>query len=206
MKQYINRVQVTLFSTSLQETRKIFGSRNVRDMKPNYGISGNTFRAYSNWKMKPSSIYQQWARLNTTMIIKSPPKNSVSDSKKYQTWHSNLYNTLNEYWLKNQGEYLSLAHCYKLIDLYIKWISQFNFGDTEFINGITKYASCALDSQTIQRINRCYDYCLPINAPKMGDIINKNTYDFCQKIICDFCGEASATNLEFDFWAWENGG
>ncbi|MCB1753743.1 MAG: hypothetical protein KDI74_18705, partial [Gammaproteobacteria bacterium] len=94
----------------------------------------------------------------------------------------------------------------KLIDLYIKWLSQFNYPNKIFVTNLNKFSSCALDRQTLNKINLCYSQCLPINNPSMGDIHNKNTYVFCQEIINEFCIQATATKLEFDYWAWKKGG
>ena len=206
MNKYLNKQQLILFSKSLKKTRSLLGRSPIAEMTPSYGVAGNTFRAYRGWRHSPSETYRAWAEKYTHRIIKDPPTESISTQKKFQQWHKSLYDSLNRYWKKRQDNALSLAHCYKLIDLYIKWASQFDFDDDKFITMLNKHASCALDRQTIERLNKCYSYCLPISSPRMGDIINQNTYDYCQEIIYAFCKEAGGTKLEFDYWAWERGG
>ena len=206
MKKYLDSRQLTQFSKSLRKTRAHFGAVNISKMSPSYGIEGNTFRAYRGWKHSPSKIYREWAEKNTKNIITLPPTQSVSNEASFGTWHKKLYNSLNKHWKTKQDKALSLAHCYKLVDLYIKWLSQFDFIDKKFVHNLTKYASCALDSQTIERINQCYGHCLPICKPRMGDVINQNTYDYCQEIINEFCKAGGGTKLEFDYWAWKKGG
>ena len=206
MKKYLDKRQLSQFSKSLKKTRAILGKANISEMPSSYGIEGNTFRAYRGWKYSPSKCYREWVEENTQRIIKSQPTQSISNEVNFGKWHKNLYNSLNKHWKKKQGKALSLAHCYKLIDLYIKWLSQFDFEDKKFVENLNKYASCALDSQTIERINQCYGQCLPINNPRMGDVINQNTYNYCQEIINEFCKSGGGTKLEFDYWAWKKGG
>lgn len=206
MKQYIDNQQLNLFKKSLKNTRSILGRKNISEVDKFYGIAGNTFRAYRDYAKSPSVVYRQWAKIQTNKIIKFQPTKQISTSAKFRNWHKNLCDSLNTHWKKKQRKKLSFAHFYKMIDLYIKWLSQFDYPDKNFVKKLNKYASCALDRQTLEKINLCYGKCFPINQPRMGDIFNQNTYNFCQRIINDFCMKASGTKLEFDFWAWKKGG
>lgn len=171
-----------------------------------YGVEGNTFRAYRGYKIAPSEVFRGWAKLETEKIKLSPPTINVSTQKGFYLWHSNMANSLNTYWSDKQSKILSYAHTYKLIDLYVKWLSQFKFSEENFVINLNKYASCALDKQTLKKINICYGLCMPINQPSMGNIYNEKTYEFCQTIINDFCRLADSTKLEFDYWVWKKGG
>lgn len=206
MKQYIDNKQLVLFKKSLTRIRKIIGNKNVSEIDTSYGVAGSTFRAYRGYAESPSGVYREWAKTQTYEIIKSQPTKDISSNAKFKLWHENLCNSLNKHWKKKQCKNLSFAHSYKLIDLYIKWLSQYDYKDKNFVKKLNQYASCALDRQTLEKINLCYGKCLPISQPRMGDIFNQNTYDFCQRIINDFCMKTSATKLEFDFWAWKKGG
>ena len=163
MDKYINKQKLNSFSKSLIKTRSALGKNDITSITKAYGIAGNTFRAYTGWRVSPSDVYRVWAKNNTDKLIKSPPTKITSNKEGFKKWHKSLYDSLNRYWKKKQGAHLSVAHCYKLIDLYIKWLSQFDFGDSRFVKNINKYASCALDRQTIEKINQCYSKCLPIS-------------------------------------------
>lgn len=206
MIKYIDQAQLSEFKKCLTDIRKNFGKKNTKNIDLSYGVEGNTFRAYRGFTKPPSSIFQEWARPYTEKIIKAQPSAAVSTESNFKKWHSDTAISLSSQWNKAQDKGLSFAHTYKLVDLYIKWLSQFEFQDKSFVAHLTKYASCALDSQTLNKINICYSKCLPISNPRMGDIHNASTYELCQEIIGNFCQSAGATKLEFDFWAWRKGG
>ncbi|MGD7035517.1 hypothetical protein [Methylotuvimicrobium buryatense] len=194
------------FSKSARKTRAALGTEDITGMSPLYGVSGNTFRAYRSWSEPPGEIYKAWAKKKTDSIITATPLKEIATEPGFQCWHRGLCKSLNAKWKKDQGGKLSIAHCYKLVDLYIKWLSRYRIQNGEFASLLNKYASCALDSQTISKINACYGYCLPISKPRMGDIHNENTYHYCQYMIAAFCEAAGGTKLEFDYWAWKKGG
>jgi hypothetical protein len=193
------------FQKSLPSIRKMQGQEDLSSMTDNFGVGGNTFRAYVGYELPPSSIYRSWAKKQTNRIRKKLPINETSSEESFIIWHEKLYRSLCRYWLKKQGKPLSLAHSYKLVDLYIKWLSRYEFQEKMFVININKYANCAIDSQVLIKIDICYSSCLPIHKPSMGHVKNKNTYDYCQQLISSFCDDAMATKLEFDYWAWKKG-
>ncbi|MBZ2162458.1 hypothetical protein [Alteromonas stellipolaris] len=205
MKSYINDQMIKKFQKSLPSIRIKLGLENLSAMPDNFGVGGNTFRAYVGYVLPPSSVYRNWAKKQTNSIQKKLPVNETSSEECFINWHEKLYRFLCRYWLKQQGDSLSLAHGYKLVDLYIKWLSRYEFEDKQFVINLNKYANCAIDSQVLIKINICYSSCLPIHNPSMGHVKNKNTYDYCQQLISNFCDEAMATRLEFDYWAWKKG-
>ena len=206
MLKYIDQARLSEFKGCLADVRKNFGKKSTKDIDPTYGVEGNTLRAYRGPKKPPSCTFREWAESHTEEIIKIQPSNSISTESKFKEWHTATAISLSSHWRKVQDVDLSFAHTYKLVDLYIKWLSQFEFKDKIFVEYLTTYASCALDRQTLDKINICYSMCLPIRNPSMGNIHNANTYELCQEIIGDFCRNAGATKLEFDFWAWRKGG
>ncbi len=207
MKIYIDKSQARIFSKALVGIRKNIGSSSLASIsnEKQYGVAGNTFRAFRGYNLAPSVVFRNWAKERTEKIINHDSKTKLNQ-KSFITWHNDLVNSLGSYWLESQGDALSFSHNRKLIDLYVKWLSQFQFQHYTFHLDLNRFSYCALDSQTLSKINKCYSECLPINKASMGDIYNKNTYDFMQKIVHDFCLSCSATPLEFDYWAWKKGG
>jgi hypothetical protein len=206
MQKYMSKTLLAQFAKSARKTRATLGAEEPSTMSPSYGVSGNTLRAYRGWSVPPGKVYKEWAKKRTNTIIKAAPLDDIATESGFQGWHRGLCKSLNAKWRKDQGKNLSIAHCYKLVDLYIKWLSRYQIQGREFAFLLNKHASCALDSQTIYKINACYGNCLPINKPRMGDIHNENTYRYCQDMIAAFCEAAGGTRLEFDYWAWKKGG
>jgi hypothetical protein len=202
MKQYINNKLATEFRRSLPRIRKNkIGQRPIDD-DSSYGVAGNTFRAYRGWK-NPSKVYKLWAKKVTANLINQQSTIDVYTRETFLKWHTGLYNSLQRYWKKHRGNQLPLSHCYKLVDLYIKWISAHQLQDKKFLEGIVRNANCALDSQILERLNCCYSKALPIFKPSMGHIHNQNTYNFCQSLIAKFSESCGGSRLLFDYWAWQ---
>ena len=63
----------------------------------------------------------------------------------FLAWHRSLAASLQRHWRAVEGRELSVAHKYKLIDLLVKWLSQYDFGSQRVTDGLMDYANCALD-------------------------------------------------------------
>jgi len=206
MEQYINKKLARGFRNSLPEIgEKKTGQIPINSHDTSYGVAGNTFRAYRGWNNKPGEVYKAWAKNVTATLIKQQTTENISTRERFLKWHKKLYNSLQRHWKKHEGEQLPLSHCYKLVDLYIKWLSSHQFKDKKFLEGIIRNANCALDSQILERLNRCYSMAFPICKPSMGHIHNQNTYDLCQSLIAEFSESCGGSRLLFDYWAWQTG-
>jgi hypothetical protein len=192
MKQYMNEEMMKKFRKAFPTiiSSKI-GKKRINSDEASFGIAGNPFRAYRGWNGKPGEIYRQWAKPTTTRITQLDQNTDISSRKAFLEWHKGLYDSLQAHWQKHEGKQLPLAHGYKLVDLYIKWLSSHQFANKPFLEGILRNANCALDSQILERLNQCYSMALPVFKPSMGHIHNQNTYDLCQTLIGEFsenCG------------------
>lgn len=168
-----------------------------------FGVSGNTFRAFVDFKEPPSIIYRNWAQPKFDELTTGFQELKMEDQEAFDAWHKNLHNSLYTHWYTEQGRNMSLAHSYKLLDLFLKWVYLQKSCPENLANSIEKFGHCALDSQVLEELNICFSQALPINKPTMGDIIHQNTYDFCQSLIEYFAHENGGTKLFFDFYAWK---
>lgn len=206
MKQYINRKLVAEFRKRIRGIiKKHIGQEHIQPNESTFGLAGNTFRAYTGWNNKPSDLYKSWAKNVTVGLMKHEPKKEITTRDDFLKWHKGLYNSLQKHWKKHEGRQLPLSHGYKLVDLYIKWLSAHQFQDDMFLERIIRNANCALDSQILERLNECYSMALPIFKPSMGHIHNQNTYDLCQSLIAEFSESSGGSRLLFDYWAWQKG-
>lgn len=206
MKQYINGQCSREFANCISKIiRKQIAQRPIDVNDISFGLAGNTFRAYRTSKSTPSQIFRTWAKKNTEQLAKRQPTECISTREGFLKWHWALYSSLQRRWKKSEGKQLPLAHCYKLVDLYIKWISAHKFEDKAFIDAIVKNANCPLDRQVLERLNECYSLVLPIFKPSMGHIHNQNTYVFCQELIAEFSEHCGGSRLLFDYWTWRRG-
>ncbi len=206
MKHYINEQFAREFKKYIPEIiRKQIAQRPIDVHDISFGLAGNTFRAYRTLKSTPSQIFRTWAKNNTERLAKRQPTENISTREGFLKWHGGLYLSLQKQWKISEGKQLPLAHCYKLVDLYIKWISAHQFKDKAFIDAIVKNANCPLDRQVLERLNECYSLALPIFKPSMGHIHNQNTYNLCQELIAEFSQQCGGSRLLFDYWTWRRG-
>jgi hypothetical protein len=206
MKKYYNNDLGKDFSSKLDELKKRLRSQSFNPATSKYGIAGNTFRAYRNYKTPPSKVYREWAKEVTSQLLIDRKIPNLSNQNKFDKWHLELFDSINQRWNTRQNKTLSFAHTFKLLDLYLKWLSSNKECPKELSESILKFGYCALDSQILLKLNECLNGALPLKNPSMGDIINSNTYEYCQKLIKDFCEKYGGTRLLFDYYAWEKGG
>ncbi len=206
LSNYFSTDHGTAFSDALPELRKQIGSKPFKPLLSNYGVAGNTFRAYRGWAVQPSKVYRQWAERVCAKLDIPELEQQLGYEEGFRVWHTALADSLQQHWINTQGDALSFAHQHKLIDLFVKWLSTHDLGSPSLSQSITLRAYCALDSQTLSKLNECLSMALPLSKPSMGDVHSKHTYAFCQTLIDRFAGNFGGSRLLFDFFAWRRGG
>ncbi len=205
MEKYYNQDIGEDFKRQGERLTQLIRKKPFDEKTSRFGISGNTFRAYAGYKIPPSEVYRKWAKNKSQELIKNEEL-SFPNQSSFDLFHSNLFESIKEYWKSQQGESLSFAHTYKLVDLYLKWLVSNEECPEKLADGILKFGYCALDSQILFKLNECLSGALPIRKPTMGDIACQNTYNFCQSLIKDFAEKYGGKRILFDFYAWEGGG
>jgi hypothetical protein len=203
---YFSLPLINQFERELPTLRKAIGVKPFRERDDRFGVAGETFRALRGLEVQPSALYRRWAaalchELDTVNLLEN-----LGSRDAFLTWHSTLVNELSVHWRKHGGGELSFAHKNKLIDLFVKWLSSYDFGSMAVSSGFVAHANCALDRQTLTKLNECLSYALPMPSPSMGHIGCKNAYELCQSIIGEFAEQIGGTRLLFDYFAWRRGG
>jgi len=207
---YFSESHQKKFSEALPRLREFVGATPFTHHNQTYGATGNTLRAYRALRVPPSVVFRKWAweicnrPLLTVFTLEL--EQHVSSRGEFTRWHESLARKLQNFWRAEQKQSLSYAQQFKLVDLFIKWLSEHDFNNEAVKAGLIEHANCALDRQILLRLNDCLRGALPMPSPSMGHIKNKFTYTFCQELIDEFSRACGGTPLLFDYWAWRRGG
>jgi len=187
--------------------REKIGSRPFERVSPTYGVGANTFRAFTNLKAKPSTVYRSWASNVCRNLDIQLLEHQLKTEEGFRVWHASLAKSLQDAWQHEQDGDLIFAHQHKLIDLFVKWLSSHDFNSPVLLENLVAHANCALDSQTLRKLNDCLSEALPLSKkPSMGDVHSSYTYSFCQSLITRFATHHGGSRLLFDYYAWRFGG
>lgn len=203
---YFSQQHGEAFARALPALQQRIGCMPFVQRSNDFGVAGNTFRAYRGWPHPPSRVYREWAESICTALNAPLLGKQLAAAEDFRRWHASLAKSLQAHWTNQQGNALSFAHQHKLIDLFIKWLSGYDFGCTQLTTALVSHGNCALDSQTLAKLNECLSLVLPISKPSMGDIHSEQTYEFCQGLIGSFAHHYGGTRLLFDYFAWHQGG
>lgn len=206
LSHYFNPELQRQFTEALPCLRAQLGQTPFAEHDYQFGIGGETFRAFRNWTNPPSETYRKWATLECNKISPLYLQKHLNSQLSFEKWHSSLATSVQDHWRMVEKRDLSFAHQYKLTDLFIKWLSSYNFGSPIASAGFIAHAKCALDRQTLQKLNECLSYALPMPEPSMGHVTTQKTYLFCQELIAEFSMSCGGTPLMFDYFAWKRGG
>lgn len=171
-----------------------------------FGVAGNTFRAYTGWQSSPSKVFREWAEQHATSMVLRTEARSIRSQDNFERLHQRLSRSLQRAWRAAQGRELTVAHKYKLIDLYIKWLTRHRLPDADLNNALLRFGHCALDRQTLAKINSHLNGALPIAKATMGVIAAEATYSLCQSVVREYCAIAGGSPVLFDYFAWQSGG
>lgn len=194
------------FANGLPELMNQIGKISFINRDSSYGVAGNTFRAYRGYEARPSQLYQEWAESICNEFSIPMLKKQLRTREGFLVWHTYLAESLQQQWIRREGLSLSVAHKYKLVDLFIKWLSGHDLGSSVLSKYLVTHANCALDSQSLSKLNECLSFALPLSNPSMGDIQSEATYQFCQELIERFSTHFGGSPLLFDYFAWKKGG
>jgi len=194
------------FKRAVPTLRRMLGRVAFQDRDTQFGVSGETFRAFRDCSNRPSELYRCWAAGVCEKLSPQSLDGHLRSRQSFMAWHGALAEDLQAHWRKHEDKELSFAHQHKLVDLFVKWLSGHSFGLPTIPIGFAAHANCALDRQTLAKLNECLSYALPMPAPSMGHILSDRTYSYCQELIAEFTVHCGGTPLLFDYFAWKRGG
>lgn len=188
---------------SIREGASSYFSQHIDNVGGNFGIDGNTFRAYRNYPIFPSLVYKNWIDENDILKNYAERFNLLNSLSSFKSIHSELCADLTEYWIKCQKEGLTISQKFKIIDLFVKFNSRIKVnGYDQLNNNLCKYGNIPLDSYSLRAISLNFYGIVISQRPGMGDIKDELTYNFLQDQINELMIDLQLPNLYFDYYAW----
>jgi hypothetical protein len=178
---------------------KWYGERLTCD--PRYGVGSNTFRAFRRIK-KPSIIYRRWAAGMLSRKAFRSRLRSATTRQAFERFHTWLSRSLDRHWLRKAKRPLSLAHRYKLIDLFVKHAVRLNFGDERLNRNLLQFGHVPIDSSVFSAIDKLLSGVLVTEGRAMGHIKTREAYKFYQTLTAELVRPLRAPPLFFDYYAW----
>jgi hypothetical protein len=166
----------------------------------NWGVSGNTFRAFRNYDpvSSPSIRYDSWANTQAQdAVIQN------FNGQNFQDLHDHLSASLVEHWSTYGEPHLNIAHKFKLVDLFILRMSWFENLAPQVRDYLRVCGNPALDGGTLKNLS-CIVPGLVIGSPTMGAIKSVFAYQALQDVIHQITLQANVSKLNFDIWCWPN--
>ncbi len=183
------------FREDANAAARLFGNpRPAGNGSDRWGVDGNTIRAYRGFD-KPLRHYNQWGEECSNAFLEGQ-----HDGADFSHIHGALTNSLRQHW-QTQGDGLSIAQTYKLVDLFILRMSYFKPLQEDIRALLQNDGHPALDKFTLSGLAKMVPG-LVIGSLSMGAIESEPQYGALQSVIRQITAQAQVPNLNFDIWCW----
>jgi hypothetical protein len=191
-------------SSEILEEAAESANRAFLDASPlplNYGIGGNTFRAFRSSGMQPSVFYRSWVTDVALHILGRTSTPSTRDE--FIALHAELSVSLAGLWRQRSVRAIKVSEKYKIVDLFIKALA-FSKGH-EFLHlrqPFFEFGNVPLDRFSLLLVGKLFCGVILSKNPSMGDITDEETYWSVQEEIFCLTSKAGVPNLAIDHFAW----
>jgi len=172
-------------------------------------------------KHGPLSVYNEWASRQLALLSKSSERwVLLQDRDEFERWHAELTQSLCSHWRQRTHEIaelrtketgapvepvnaeLSLAHRYKLVDLFVRWLRMKDAYAPALAAACLANGHIPLDRKSLHVLSETFGG-IGLRGPfSMGDVHTEAAYQFYQSLARALCHEAGGSPLLFDVFAW----
>lgn len=170
-------------------------------VQSNWGIAGNTFRAFQGFGVSPSQVYREWAHKRGLSIIRNSPRRYSQES--FEILHGKLARSLDRFWTQKANRALTISEKFKIVDLFVKVVARSNEVCQSVRRFLLQYGHIPLDKYSLLLVRQMFYGIVVCPKPRMGHIEDGRTYQFIQSQIYRLTSRAKVPNLYFDFMAWD---
>jgi len=184
---------------SMAGARTWYGERVASDS--GYGVGANTFRAFRGIK-KPSLIYRTWAAAILRRKAFRSKLLRAKNRRAFEAFHAWLSRSLDCHWSANAKRPLSLAHKYKLVDLFVKHAVRLDLDDEQLNRNLLAFGHVPIDSSVFSAVDKLLSGILVAQGRAMGHIKTPEAYRFYQTLTTELVRPLRVPTLYFDYFAW----
>jgi hypothetical protein len=192
-----------------------------------FGVEQSTLRTIPTGldgpKHGPLCVYNEWAGQQLTKLSKTRERWVLLQQRdEFERWHAELTQSLCDHWRRRTHEVaehrsreegkqvdpvnaeLSLAHRYKLVDLFVRWLRMKDGHAPELAAACLANGHIPLDRKSLHVLSETFGG-IGLRGPfSMGDVHTEVAYQFYQALARGVCEEAGGTPLLFDVFSWNH--
>jgi len=169
-----------------------------------HSIGSNTYRAFRNLKVKPSTIFRQWVTSEFENQKRLDRLLNISSQEEYDEWTDSLSERLRQAWKNRTGEILPYGPARKLPDLFMKGFMDWEGLAERQRRTLLEYLHVPLDSFTLVGIRNCLtDPEIPPTAT-MKFVVGRTMYYQIQATIRSVAKKARVPPIFFDVLVWND--
>lgn len=199
--------------------------RDPKNETTRLGLNQSTVRAISTGKRGangPLAIFEEWAQAELAKMKDHPRILDILRHREgFESWHAELVESLVAHWRgavrKNNdvlkqaagvyfvpvNEELSVAHRYKLVDLFVRYIRMRAAEYPELARCCYEFGHIPLDRKSIAIISAAFGGLGAGAEFSMSDITSVVAYHTYQRLAQAICAEAGGTPLLLDVFSLE---
>jgi hypothetical protein len=225
MRPCLNAVWVERYRSYLGEARARWDDK--RRENTQFGVEQSTVRSIPTGldgpKHGPLAVYNEWAGKQLTLLSKSRERwGALHQRAEFERWHAELTESLCRHWKQRTEEVaaertkeegtpvepvnseLSIAHRYKLVDLFVRWLRMKGEQAPELAAACVANGHVPLDRKSLHVLSETFGG-IGLRGPfSMGHVHTQGAYEFYQALARAVCAEAGGSPLLFDVFAWNH--
>lgn len=197
----LNQDILNEFATIKDQAEKFFLKRESISPNFNFDISSSTYRIFRNTKNKPSIIVKDWIKslLHNDEFFNDVEK--INNRADFYNFHEKYAELLSEFWEEKEGNALSVAYKYKILDLFLKSLINHELHNDKINKKLEQYCNVPLDSITFYTLDKITFGKFKLKNKTTGYITNKQMYDNIQLSVEFICDKAKMPKIYFEYFS-----
>lgn len=179
-----------------------------RNEKSRFGVDSSTVRALSTGATGdsgPLAIYEDWAAEQLGNLVQDKESwKQLLTFHGFEHWHATLTSSLVAHWQTKSGKELSIAHRYKLVDLFTRWIRVRAPAGSVLREAILRCAHIPLDKKSIATISAMFSDIALSPTFSMGLVRSEKGYRTYQRLARIIAEEVGGSPVLLDVFAWNS--